>query len=43
MLLIKTKRNQPKVEILLKANGEIKTKQKTNGNKTSFDAGALCN
>ena len=28
MLLIKTKRNQPKLQTLLKANDEIKTEQK---------------
>ncbi len=38
-----TKRNQPKLEILLKENDEIKTKQETNGKKTSFSAEALCN
>jgi len=43
MLLIKIKGNQPKLEILLKANGEIKIKQKMNGKKTTFSVGALCN
>ena len=43
MLLIRTTRNQPKLQTLLKTNDEIKTEQKTNEKKTSFSAGALCN
>ena len=43
MLLIKTRRNQPNLETLLKANDEIKTEEKENEKKTSFNARALCN